>query len=100
MWTKSYCVIIQVKSWIQQYFHMVLLFTEVFSTYFYLLSLWMKSLSVTIQMKSLQQYFHMVLLFTEVFSTYFYLLSLWMKSLSVTIQMKSLQQYFHKVLFI
>jgi len=36
--------------------------------WFYVLSLWMKSYAVTIQMKPLQQYFHMVLFIFKYFT--------------------------------
>ena len=61
-----------------------------------LTSQWMKSCSVTIQMKPLQQYFHMVLFIYYVVLT----LSLWMKCYGVTIQMKPLQQYFHCTIYL
>ena len=44
--------------------------TIYFSVQFYLLSLWMKSYGVTIQMKPLQQYFHMVLFIQYVVLTF------------------------------
>ena len=52
------------------------------------LSLWMKSLSVTIQMKATEQYFPVVQ-FIIPYKVAGLFLRLWKKSLSVTIQMKT-----------
>ena len=64
--------------------------------YFQLLSLWMKSYVVTIQMKPLQQYFHMVLFIENVVLTFESVDEI----LLCNIQMKPLQKYFHMVLII
>ena len=60
------------------------------NSYFFLI--WLKSYSVTIQMKATEQYFPVVL-FIMLYKVVL-ILSLWMKSLSVTIQMKATEQYF------
>ena len=63
----------------------------------YLLSLWMESYSVTIQMKATEQYFPVVLFITlyKVIRTFEFG---W--NPNVTIQMKATEQYFPVVLFI
>ena len=60
------------------------------------MSLWMKSYSVTIQMKATEQYFPEVLLkmLHKIAS------SLWTKCYGVAIQMKPLQKHVCKVIFI
>ena len=67
--------------------------------WFSLLSLWLKSYGVTIQMKPLQQYFHIVLCISYVALTFE---SARTKSYGVTviIQMKATKRFFLLVMFI
>ena len=67
-------------------------------SWFYLLSLWIKCLSVTIQMKAIEQYFPVVL-FIMLYKVVLTFESV-NEILSVTIQMKSIDQYFSAVPFI
>jgi len=62
------------------------------------LSVWIKSSSVTIQMKATEQYFPVVLFI--MLYRWFYLLGLWIKSSSVTIQMEASDCHFPVVLFV
>ena len=55
------------------------------------LSVWLKSSSVTIQMKATKRYFP-VMLFIMLYKVAL-TLSLWMKSFSVTVQMKAIVLY-------
>ena len=63
-----------------------------------LLSLWMKSQSVTIERKAIQQHF-LVVLFIMLYKVLLTLESVWTKSPSVTVQMKATEQL-STVLFI
>ena len=61
---------------------------------------WMKSLSVTIQMKgSIEQFFHVVVFIMLYKVVVTFETSLWMKSYGVTIQIKATEQFFLLVLF-
>ena len=62
------------------------------------MTVWMKSQSVTIQMKAIEQYVPVVL-FRMLYKTVLTLMSLLMKSWSMTIQMKATELYFPVVLF-
>ena len=84
------------ESYIEQYFTVVLLPCS--TRWFYLLSVWIKSSSVTIQMKATEQYFPVVLFI--MLYRWFYLLGLWIKSSSVTIQMEASDCHFPVVLFV